>query len=217
MKKRTRRRIEQDPTVQRFVEVASKFCELVDSGTRRRKVLIRQFVETLPELLHLALSLPTGRKSERIRKERTEIGRERNDRLRESIKRPISASIRKSPYWDSVIPVKEYFKKTRRLSEIFGEFDRYHEVFDPFRDREPIQASLACDLADIWHDLRGPLNLFQLNESAAKQHAVYDWSLSVRIHWGEYHAADALKALLNALRELDEDWEFWALGLHKKK
>ncbi len=217
MKKRTRRRIEQDPIVQRFVGVASKFCELVESGTRRRKVLIRQFVETLPELLHLALSLPTGRKSERIAKERLAIGRERNDSSREHLKRPVSAAIRKSRYWDSVIPVKEYFKKARRLSEIFGEFDRYHEIFDPFRDREPIQTSLSYDLADIWHDLRGPLNLFQLKEATAKQHAVYDWSLSVRIHWAESHAADALKALLSALREVDHDWQYWAMGHYRPK
>lgn len=217
MKKRIRRRIDQDPIVQRFVEVASKFCELVESGTRRRKVLIRQFVETLPELLHLALSLPTGRKSERIGKERTAIGRERNDQIRGRLKRPISASIRKSLYLESVIPVREFFKKARRLSDILGEFDRYYEVFDPFGEKEPIQTSLSYDLAEIWHDLKGPLNLFQLHEATAKQHAVYDWSLHVRIHWAESHAADALKALLYALREVDHEWQDWAMGFHKKK
>ena len=74
--------------------------------------------------------------------------------------------------------------------------DLYWIVFQPITDHpnEPVAASLADDLADIWRDLvRG---LRALNQDRPKYEGAvwWEWRFGFETHWG-VHAVDALYAL----------------------
>lgn len=78
-----------------------------------------------------------------------------------------------------------------RLASILGRYDGYFEVFDPFVQEEPVKASLADDLADIYLDLARPLTAFDAGEIAD---AAWDWRFAIRGHCGD-HLVDAMRAI----------------------
>jgi hypothetical protein len=84
----------------------------------------------------------------------------------------------------------------RRLAEQFGQINSYSFFFDPYEtDSQPVTASLADDLADIYRYLRTGLMLYGVPDS--RNDAIWGWRFGFEDHWGR-HAAHALYALHNA-------------------
>ena len=77
------------------------------------------------------------------------------------------------------------------LQPLFGRYDGYFEVYDPYVEDEPVMSSLADDLADIYLDLARPLGAFDAGHVAD---AVWSWRFNVRGHCGD-HLVDALRAI----------------------
>ncbi|HUN79941.1 MAG TPA: DUF5063 domain-containing protein [Phycisphaerae bacterium] len=205
----TRRRVHsiaQNEVVRRFVPVAEEYCELLESGTTRRKKLLRQIAELLPTLFDLAIHLPAGRQSERIRLELEGIGK---DEWRwNPFKNNERRVARENQYGRTYISTKRFFVISKRLARIFGDLDSYREIFNPYEDKDSSQTTLSNDLAEIWHDVKPDLLLFKMGTEIAMQHAVYRSALAVRIHWGSGHFAGAMKAILYALADVDDDWQY---------
>ena len=87
----------------------------------------------------------------------------------------------------------------RRLSDL--PVNGYWDVFDPLKEdeKEPVHHSLADDLADIYRDLKGGLDLF---DSGHVIEAVWEWRFSFRTHWGQ-HLTGARRALHSYLQYED--------------
>ncbi len=66
--------------------------------------------------------------------------------------------------------------------------DGYRLVFDPWEDKDVVEASLADDIADIYQDLKDVLAV-----SGGKAKA-WDWRFQFDQHWGQ-HAIQALYAI----------------------
>jgi hypothetical protein len=69
----------------------------------------------------------------------------------------------------------------------------YGEVFDPCKvpPEEPVVASLADDIADIYRDVVSGLREYQAGRRAQ---ALWEWGFGFQHHWGE-HATGAIRAL----------------------
>ena len=72
-------------------------------------------------------------------------------------------------------------------------FGDYARVFDPFifPPEEPVVGSITDDIADIYADIVSGLTEHEAGRTAQ---AVWEWSFSLRSHWGR-HATDAIYAL----------------------
>jgi len=79
----------------------------------------------------------------------------------------------------------------RRLGALFGRYDSYLEIFDPYQENEPVRGLISDDLADIYLELVEPLSAF---EAGRIQDAVWNWKFSSRGHCGD-HIVDAMRAI----------------------
>lgn len=79
----------------------------------------------------------------------------------------------------------------------FGKFDIYSEIFDPYVHDEPVMASLAHDLSEIYSDLAGPLREFEAGRIA---NAIWSWRFNLTGHCGD-HLVDALRAIHRAVHD----------------
>jgi hypothetical protein len=68
---------------------------------------------------------------------------------------------------DVELPDEEFAFETRtfesamsRIGTLLGKYDQYAEVFDPVFDHEFLLTHLSDDLADIYGDLREPLEIY---------------------------------------------------------
>lgn len=73
-----------------------------------------------------------------------------------------------------------------RLIEILGKYHWYHMVFDPISDEEAIRSSLADDLADIYHDLKGSLQEY---DRGNQTDALWQWRFDMRADAGNHIVA----------------------------
>jgi hypothetical protein len=67
----------------------------------------------------------------------------------------------------------------------------YIDVFNPLKDKDPIESSLSDDLADIWRDVKTGLNLFDADHPID---AAWEWRLNFQVHWGQ-HLVGAQRAI----------------------
>ncbi len=196
--------IHTDPVIVHFVGLAQKYCDLIELG-KHRPTLLRELAWLLPEIMAAVQRLPIVPPVERIRQELLLVRYDLDGVFPMTSKDRRRA--RSCPFRNSVISTKRFFFVSRRLGRLLGKFDRYREVFDPYRDKDSIETTLSNDLADIWHDLVESLRLFQSGNAVAMRHAVHAWSASARLDWGRTHLPNALKAVLFAL-EGDDRWSF---------
>lgn len=89
------------------------------------------------------------------------------------------------------IPHEEWAAMYKRFGSL--PFNFYSSHLEPANvpDPTPGIGDLADDLADIWRDLKGGLDLYRKGNHAA---AATEWRVNFEIHWGR-HAASALYAL----------------------
>lgn len=87
------------------------------------------------------------------------------------------------------------YEEWKKMFKRFGAlpFNYYSKFFSPAKvvDEDPALGDLADDLADIYRDIKGGLNLYENGHVAE---ALWEWRLSFSIHWGR-HATSALHAL----------------------
>jgi hypothetical protein len=81
-------------------------------------------------------------------------------------------------------------------SRVFERFDKlpvttYTDVFNPLKEKEPVTSSLSDDLADIYRDVKGGLDLF---DSKHPIDAAWEWRFNFQIHWGQ-HLVGAQRAI----------------------
>jgi hypothetical protein len=157
----------------RFGVVATRFCSVVDCALSIEKTdLLAQIYQILPKLIDEAISLP-------------------DVELSDSDDRAVGkAKARQGE--------KEWGQLYNSLKEKLGEWDSYHQVFDPTEDEEAIPGSLADDLADIYRDLKEGLVLSETHR-ACPEDMIWHWRLLFYSHWGK-HAMDALLAIHSRLQ-----------------
>lgn len=203
VRKRGAGSIADDAAVQRFVDVAGRYCSLIERRPPAPpRQLLRGCVEILPELFAAALGLPQCEPSDAIRRELDCAWR-----LRHGVATREERNIAEaSKYTRTLIPVSEFFTLSRRLRRVLGKWDLHRGVFDPYTEKEAMVFSLSNDLAEIWHDLKQDLRLLRCAAEGARRHAVYDQRFRVGAHWGPNHWAGAMKATLSVLGEIDDCW-----------
>ena len=106
----------------------------------------------------------------------------------------------------------------KSLKQKLKKYDSYLEMFDPydFKDKEPVQASLADDLSDIYLDLSVGIKEWEKSNSIKRKDIVFEWWLDHEIHWGE-HATGAFRAIHCLLFRYLEDKDGFYIGVRKHK
>lgn len=154
------------PAVLEFKQVALDYCSLVES---QLEYLLPEFVilcqALLSKLYSKALVLPEFM--------------------------PTDPSIA-----ESTISHDEWAKIFNALRAKFGKHDSYWLVFNPYfpgKD-DPVQGSLADDIADIYRDLKVGLNCWGSDSKSKVEDSVWHWKFNFEQHWGR-HLGEALRAL----------------------
>lgn len=149
----------------RFSTVAQAFCAAVDSAEASDKnAFLMRIYRELPRLIEAALQLPQTEPTDSTESD---------------------ASPRLShEEWKRVYDV---------VAAKTGEWDCYWQVFDPTKTDEPVAASLADDIADIYRDLSAGIVLNRAQQ-CPPQDIIWDWRTSFYTHWGK-HAIDAMQAI----------------------
>lgn len=81
------------------------------------------------------------------------------------------------------------------LREKFKDYDEYYYIDNSnISETDPIKASLADNLSDIYQDLKDFVVLYQKNTRDAKENAVFHCKYLFEHHWG-YRVVNALKYL----------------------
>jgi len=89
------------------------------------------------------------------------------------------------------------------LREKFGKADEYWELDE---NNDSVKASLAEKLADIYQDTKDFVVLFQKNQMAAKENAVFEILRLFKVHWGP-RSISVLNQLHKILYKTDIDKE----------
>jgi hypothetical protein len=145
-----------------FADLARRYMDLID---RRNELtvadLLLQAHPLLASLYSAALTLPKVDGSDEIPKSR--------------------------------MPHEEWKVLYESFKAILGSRTMYRKVFDPYdmKEGEPLEGSLADDLADVYRDLREGLELW---DRGSQEDAVWGWRFNFRIHWGE-HTINAIRAI----------------------
>ena len=85
---------------------------------------------------------------------------------------------------------EQWLDQFNRIGKAIASADGYWMVYEPFGDpAEPVYASLADDLADVWRDLEEGFRTMRLTGSWRS--AAWQWQWGLVNHWGQ-HAVDAI-------------------------
>jgi hypothetical protein len=150
-----------EPSVESFRQAAEAFCALVESDCPFGAAQLWRFRDLLVRLLWHIPAVEAAQDVE-----------------------PEYACARQS--------ADEHARLLQKLGGL--PLDRYRKVFDPHDAEaadEPVVSLLSDDLADIYGDLRGGLELARGGLPGA---ACAEWALMSRVHWHR-HALGALTAI----------------------
>ncbi|RLD31434.1 MAG: hypothetical protein DRI72_08960 [Bacteroidetes bacterium] len=138
-----------------MVTVANEFCYYLENAEEKSKSGILEFVNRILPLLYLKGSLLP------------DIEVENPD---------ANEKFATEEQWERVFLL---------LREKFGKQDEFWTI-DPLyiNDTEPLKASLAENIADIYQDMKDLIMLYQKNTFDARQNAVADIKLLFATHWG---------------------------------
>ena len=91
------------------------------------------------------------------------------------------------------------------LREKFADSDEFW-IIDPqyINETEPLKASLAENLADIYQDMKDFILLYQKNTVAARQNAINDCKNLFSNHWG-YSISNIMAQLHHLIYNTEED------------
>jgi Domain of unknown function (DUF5063) len=154
--------------IENFPKIAQEFCLFIDQcETNERGALVQGLVVHLARLCEIAICLPSVS--------------------------PVSSDIEFNQE-DISSHSKEQWNLSERLRMAFGNLDGYWEVFDPTQKEEPVNGSLARDIAEIYLDLKDAIKLMGTGANLNDVH--WQWRFDFRQHWGR-HAVSALRVLLH--------------------
>jgi len=138
-----------------MVTVANEFCYYLDNIENKSKTGILEFMNRVLPLLYLKGSLIPDIEVENPDANERFVTQEQ---------------------WEEVF---------NALREKFGKQDEFW-IIDPLyiNDTEPLKASLAENLADIYQDMKDLIMLFQKNTFDARQNAISDIKELFGTHWG---------------------------------
>ena len=94
---------------------------------------------------------------------------------------------------------KNWSARYASINALLGSRGEYWTTMDVQAAEEPevVNLPIADDLADIWRDLRGGLDLEAIGGDIAD--VVWEWRFNYETHWGS-HAVEALRAVHAVLR-----------------
>lgn len=162
-----------DPTLSRpFLElatIAAEFCKLIENAASTpRPELIRSLAGFVP-LLYLRGSLLNADEPEYP---------EANERY---------------------VTEEQWENAFSSLRAIFGELDEFwHIDYTESSHNDPLKASMADCLADVYQDLKDFVMLYKQSSYAARENAVYSCQVLFRERWGQRLAL--LLPVLHAIR-----------------
>lgn len=163
----------------RFSVIAYQFCATVDAASSLDRIgLLSKLYPLLPALISEAIGLP-------------DVSRDDDDELEQKSKR--------GSFRISGLTEQEWENLYNFLKEKLGDWDLYHQVFDPTTDTEAIFGSLADDIADIYRDLRNGLVFRETQQGLPDEDAIWIWHLLFHSHWGQ-HAMEALRTIHSRLQ-----------------
>ena len=152
-----------------MADLARHYCRLIESiGSERDPRWLREVFTLLPKL-HIAVVSLDG-----------------DDRHDEDP--ALADADNEQRHVDELEHRFELYSRVRRE---LGEHDNYWLEFDPVGDGHgDMSGSLADDLVDIYHDIKGGLDKLPEADDAAIDH----WKRTYRLHWGQ-HLVDAERHL----------------------
>ncbi|MCF6171748.1 MAG: DUF5063 domain-containing protein [Bacteroidales bacterium] len=154
--------------------VANEFCYFLDTAEDKRKKGILEFAHRILPLLYLK-----GTLLPEIEPEYPEAG-----------ERFVTQE-----NWETVFTL---------LRDKFGKEDEYW-IIDPqyINETEPLKASIAENLADIYQDMKDFIMLLQKNTHAARENAIAGCKTLFVNHWG-YKIGNVLTRIHHLLHEENE-------------
>jgi len=166
--------VSQQPAVVSFVDVATRYCTLIERAAPLTSAeLLAEVERLLPALYSTVLALPDVEPTD------DQCQTER-------------------------IPHEEWRVIHDQLREVLGARDEYREIYDPVavsdpagaieRGDEPVLVSLADDLADIWRELRAGLNTWSQADEMHRANILFEWRSMFSGHSGQ-HLVDALRVI----------------------
>jgi len=158
-----------------MVTVANEYCHFIDNCEKNSKKGILEFINRIAPLLYLKGSLLP---------EITVEDPDANERFVTS------------ENWETVFTT---------LRDKFGKDDEFW-VIDPqyINETEPLKASLAENLADLYQDMKDLIMLFQKNTYGARQNAVNECRNLFATHWG-YRITTIMSKIHHFLHEGEEE------------
>ncbi len=158
-----------------MITVANEFCHYLDTCEKRPKREIFEFINRIGPLLYLKGSLLP---------EIEVMDPDANERFVTQ------------ENWESIFTL---------LRDKFGKDDEYWTI-DPehINETEPLKASLAENIADIYQDMKDLILLYQKNTFAARENAVSECKNLFASHWG-YRIGKIMIRLHHLLNDPDAE------------
>jgi hypothetical protein len=95
---------------------------------------------------------------------------------------------------DNVFQRNQLPHQAAAISGLFGQYNFYNLVIDPFHDDDAAGTMISDDLDDIYRDVAEGLGYYDLGTDCAIREAVFTWKSLFQSHWGS-HLTQALNAL----------------------
>ncbi|NBR86839.1 MAG: DUF5063 domain-containing protein [Proteobacteria bacterium] len=162
--------LREDQRVIEFVRAARELRVMLESEPAEIAAWPRSLLVTLASLYALALKLPE-----------IEVGEEEELRVPEEFD----------------VTREQRIMIWNRVGRFFGEYDRYHDVFDPTdaHDHEVVGGAPSDDLMSMHGDIVPGLRAWEASQDEEPARlAVYVWRTMLEFHWGR-HATDAVRVL----------------------
>ena len=138
-----------------FIDVATRYCRLIESREDKTKIkLLQEAFIILPQLCLCEMKLPDIKRLSDY--EETEIPHEQWNDISKSLGRK--------------------FKNHNYYKKMFDPYDR--------KDKKPVTGSLSDDLTDIYLDIIPGLRAWGKASSADRLNIIWYWKLGFSSHWG---------------------------------
>jgi hypothetical protein len=94
------------------------------------------------------------------------------------------------------------FRKSEKVVATCTNLNHFWICYNPFETppQQPVCASLADGLTDIWRDLKPGLLALAQDEDRWASDVFWDWKFGFESHWGQ-HAVDSIWAIHKLLRD----------------
>lgn len=164
-----------DKPIIEMATVANEFCYYLDTAEEKSKNGILEFIHRILPLLYLKGTLLPDIEPEYPEASERFVTQEN---------------------WETVFTI---------LRDKFGKDDEFW-LIDPqyINETEPLKASIAENLADIYQDMKDFIMLFQKNTYAARENAIADCKTLFGTHWG-YKIGNILTRVHHLLHEENEE------------